>query len=67
MIGGETAFGRISSFMELGFTYREVMNMPLRNLIMFQRDKVRTAYGKVVREMTEEEEEAFIGKKLAGE
>lgn len=59
-------FGKIASFMELGFTYQEVMNMPLRNLAMCQSDKVRVAYGKVMREMSAEEEEAFINGKLAG-
>lgn len=49
----------------MGFSYDEVLDLPLRNLIMFQRDKVRVAYGDVVREMTAEEEEAFIAKKLA--
>lgn len=53
--------------MELGFTYNEVLDMPLRNLVMLQSDKVRVAFGKVVREMTTEEEEAFISKKLAGQ
>lgn len=67
MIGGETMFGKISSFMDLGFTYREVMAMPLRNLVMFQRDKVRVAYGKVVREMTDDEERAFFSAKMTGE
>lgn len=65
MIGGETMFGKIASFMELGFTYQEVMNLPIRNLVMFQRDKVRVAYGKVVREMTEDEEEAYFNLKNA--
>ena len=65
MIGGDTVFGKITSFMEMGFSYDEVLDLPLRNLIMFQRDKVRVAYGDVVREMTAEEEEAFIAKKLA--
>lgn len=60
-------FGKIASFMELGFTYNEVLDMPLRNLVMLQSDKVRVAFGKVVREMTTEEEEAFISKKLAGQ
>jgi len=52
--------------MELGFTHQEVMNMPLRNLAMYQSDKVRVAYGKVMREMSAEEEETFINGKLAG-
>lgn len=60
-------FGKIASFMELGFSYNEVLDMPLRNLVMLQSDKVRVALGKVVREMSTEEEEAFISKKLAGQ
>lgn len=60
-------FGKIASFMELGFSYNEVLDMPLRNLVMLQSDKVRVAFGKVVREMSTEEEEAFISKKLAGQ
>lgn len=60
-------FGKIASFMELGFSYNEVLDMPLRNLVMLQSDKARVAFGKVVREMTAEEEEAFISKKLAGQ
>lgn len=53
--------------MDMGFTYQEVLTMPLRNLVMFQRDKVRVAYGKVVREMTEDEERAFLNQKMAKE
>lgn len=34
---------------------------------MMQSDKVRVAYGKVVREMSREEEEAYISKKLSGQ
>lgn len=60
-------FGKIASFMELGFTYNEVLDMPLRNLVMLQSDKIRVAYGKVVRELSEEEERAFVAKKLAGQ
>lgn len=52
--------------MELGFTYQEVLSMPLRNLVMHQSDKVRIAYGEVKREMTEDEEAAFIAKKMKG-
>ena len=66
-MGGDTVFGKIASFMELGFSYQEVLDMPLRVLVMLQSDKVRVAYGKVVREMTEEEERDFIEKKLAGQ
>lgn len=60
-------FGKIASFMEMGFSYEEVLELPLRNLVMMQSDKVRVAYGKVVREMSREEEEAYISKKLSGQ
>ena len=60
-------FGKIASFMEMGFSYEEVLELPLRNLVMMQSDKVRVAYGKVVREMSSEEEEAYISKKLSGQ
>lgn len=66
-MGGDTIFGKVASFMELGFTYEQVLNLPLRNLTMCQSDKVRIAYGRVVREMTEDEETAFINKKLTGQ
>lgn len=56
-------FGKIASFMELGLTYTEVMTMPIRNILMMQKDKVRASFGKVKREMTEEEEEAFFASK----
>ena len=60
-------FGKIASFMEMGFTYNEVLDMPLRNLVMLQSDKIRVAYGKVVRELSEEEEKSFVERKLAGQ
>lgn len=49
--------------MELGLSYTEVMTMPLRNILMMQKDKVRASFGKVKREMTTEEEEAFFASK----
>ena len=66
MIGGDTIFGKITSFMKLGFTYQEVLKMPLRNLAMHQADEIRIAHGEVKREMTEDEEKAFIAKKMKG-
>ena len=57
-------FGKVASFMELGLSLSEVMDMPLRNIIMMQKDKVRVADGEVKREMTAEEEEAFFKKKI---
>ena len=56
-------FGKIASFMELGLSYTEVMTMPLRNILMMQKDKVRASFGKAKREMTAEEEEAFFASK----
>ena len=56
-------FGKIASFMELGLSYTEVTTMPLRNILMMQKDKVRASFGKVKREMTTEEEEAFFASK----
>ena len=56
-------FGKIASFMELGLSYTEVMTMPLRNILMMQKDKVRASFGKVKREMTTEEEEEFFASK----
>ena len=65
MIGGDTAFGMIATYMDgLHLSYQEVLNMPLRNLLMMQRDKCRLATGKVLREATEEEEMAFIARKM---
>ena len=57
-------FGKVASFMELGLSLSEVMDMPLRNILMMQKDKVRVADGEVKREMTAEEEEAFFKKKI---
>ena len=52
--------------MKLGFTYQEVLKMPLRNLTMHQSDEIKIASGEVKREMTEEEEAAFFAKKMKG-
>ena len=49
--------------MELGLSYTEVTTMPLRNILMMQKDKVRASFGKAKREMTTEEEEAFFASK----
>lgn len=58
--------GQIATFMEaLHLTYDEVLDkIPYRNLLIMSRDKLRAAYGEVYREMTEEEERAFIQSKM---
>ena len=49
--------GQIASFMEnLHLTYREVLEeIPYRNLVIMQKDKLRVAYGDVMQEVTDEE------------
>lgn len=55
--------GQIASFMEtLHLTYREaVEEIPYRNLVIMQKDKLRVAYGDVMHEVSDEE---FFGSKL---
>lgn len=50
-------FGKIASFMEeLNLTYKEAFeDIPLRNLIIMQKDKIHTVYGDKMEEVTEEE------------
>ena len=49
----------------LHLSYSEVLDgIPYRMLVLMSRDKLRIATGKVMREMTEEEERAFIQSKL---
>ena len=57
--------GQIATFMDsLHLTYDEVLNkIPYRNLLIMSRDKMRVAYGDVYREMTADEERAYIAKK----
>lgn len=59
--------GQIATFMDtLHLTYDEVLNkIPYRTLLIMSRDKLRVAYGEVFREMTEEEEKAFIASKMS--
>ena len=66
MIGNDTMFGQIATFMDsLHLTYEEVLDkIPYRNLLLMAKDKIRVAYGDVYREMTEEEEKAFIASKI---
>ena len=58
--------GQIATFMDsLHLTYDEVLNqIPYRTLMVMSRDKLRVAYGEVWREMTEDEERAFIASKV---
>lgn len=67
MIGNDTIFGQIATFMDsLHLTYDEVFDrIPYRNLLLMSKDKLRLASGDVYREMTEEEERAFIAQKKA--
>ena len=49
--------GQIASFMEnLHLTYKEVLEeIPYRNLVIMQKDKLRTATGDVMQEVSDEE------------
>ena len=49
--------GQIASFMEnLHLTYREVLEeIPYRNLVIMQKDKLRTTTGDVMQEVPDEE------------
>lgn len=57
VIGNNCLLGQIASFMEnLHLSYDEVVNqIPYRNLVIMQKDKLHTAYGEVMEEMSEEE------------
>ena len=49
--------GQIASFMEnLHLTYKEVLEViPYRNLVIMQKDKLRTATGDVMQEVSDDE------------
>lgn len=49
--------GQIASFMEnLHLTYKEVLEeIPYRNLVIMQKDKLRTATGDVMQEVSDSE------------
>ena len=57
--------GQIATFMDsLHLTYEEVLDkIPYRTLLIMSKDKLRVTYGDVYREMTEDEERAFIASK----
>lgn len=59
--------GQIATFMDtLHLTYHEVLDeIPYRNLLIMSKDKLHVAHGEVLREMTEDEERAFIASKMA--
>lgn len=61
--------GQIASFMEnLHLSYKEVVfEIPYRNLIIMQKDKLHEVYGDVMEEVSEEEYFKLRGKnKLNG-
>jgi len=49
--------GQVASFMDtLHLDYERVLDgIPYRNLVIMQKDKLRVAYGDVMREVTDEE------------
>lgn len=57
VIGNNCLLGQIATFIEnLHLTYDEVVNqIPYRNLVIMQKDKLHVAYGKVMEEVSEEE------------
>ena len=57
VIGNSCLLGQIASFIEnLHLSYDEVVNqIPYRNLVIMQKDKLHTAYGEVMEEVSEEE------------
>jgi len=57
VVGNVTLLGQIATFMEvLHLSYDEVVfKIPYRNLIIMQKDKLHTAYGEVMEEVSEEE------------
>lgn len=61
--------GQIATFMDsLHLTYNQVLDeIPYRNLLIMSKDKLHVCYGDVYREMTEDEEMAFIAAKKAAQ
>lgn len=55
--GNDTLLGQIASFMEnLHLSYKEVVyEIPYRNLVIMQKDKLHAVYGDIMEEVTEEE------------
>lgn len=64
VVGNNCLLGQIASFMDiLHLTYDEVVHkIPYRNLVVMQKDKLRTVYGEVMCEVSDEEYFAAKGK-----
>lgn len=56
-MGNDTLLGQIASFIEnLHLSYKEVVyEIPYRNLVIMQKDKLHTVTGEVMKEVSEEE------------
>lgn len=54
VVGNETIFGVIAFYMEtLHLTYKQVYEeIPYRNLILMQQDKLHEAYGDIVKKVS---------------
>ena len=65
IIGGDTMFGQITSFIEnLHLSYKEVFEViPYRNLVMMMADKQREATNGVIRNTNSNE---LFGKNIKG-
>lgn len=69
VVGNNCLLGQIASFIEnLHLSYKEVVNdIPYRNLVIMQKDKLHAVYGDVMEEVPEEEYFKMKGKnKLKG-
>lgn len=67
--GNNSLLGQIASFMEnLHLSYQEVVNdIPYRNLVIMQKDKLHAVYGDVMKEVSDDEYFIMKGKnKLKG-
>lgn len=66
--GNNSLLGQIASFMEnLHLSYDEVVyNIPYRNMVIMQKDKLHIVYGDVMEEVTEEEYFRNKGKNKLG-
>lgn len=64
VVGNNCLLGQIASFIEnLHLSYQEVVNdIPYRNLVIMQKDKLHTVYGDVMEEVPEEEYFKMKGK-----
>ena len=57
VVGNSCLLGKIATFIEnMHLSYDEAVNqIQYRNLVIMQKDKLHTAYGEVMEEMSEEE------------